>query len=53
MSSLLARVGIPLGEINHVFFNANLLATRTKMAAFMGLAQARANLSVWDLRPGG
>ena len=43
----------PWARSTTFFFNANLLATRTKMAAFMGLAQARANLSDWDLRPGG
>jgi len=49
MLSLLARVGIPVDEINHIFFNANLLATRAKTAPFMGLPQARSNLSDWDL----
>ena len=49
MLSLLARVGIPVDEINHIFFNANLLATRNKMAAYMGLPQVRSTLSDWDL----
>ena len=49
MASLLARLGIPLDELNHIFYNSNLLATRNKMASFMGLAQARPNLSDWDL----
>ena len=49
MSSLLARVGIPVDEINHIFFNAYLLASRAKMAAYMGLPQAGSTLSGWDL----
>ena len=49
MSSLLARVGIPADEINHIFFNANLLASRSKMAAHMELPQVRSTLSDWDL----
>ena len=49
MSSLLERTGIPVSEINHIFFNSNLLATRAKTASFMGLPQARSNLSDWNL----
>ena len=49
MSALLARVGIPADEINHIFFNANLLASRNKMATYMGLPQVRSALSDWNL----
>jgi hypothetical protein len=48
MASLLARAGIPVDEINHVFFNSKLLATRTRMAPFMGLA-AHSDLFDWNL----
>jgi hypothetical protein len=47
--SLLARAGIPVEEINHIFFNGNLLVSRTKAASFMGFAQAGSDLSDWDL----
>ena len=49
MASLMARLGIALDEINHIFFNSNLLASRNRMAPYMGLAQARSNLSDWEL----
>lgn len=49
VASLLARLGVPVDEINHVFYNAKLLASRTKMASWMGFPQAGTNLSDWDL----
>ena len=49
ITSLLARVGVPVEEINHIFFNAKLLATRNKMASFLGYQQAGSSLSDWDL----
>ena len=49
IASLLAQMGIPVAEINHIFFNAKLLATRTKVASFLGYQQAGPSLSDWDL----
>lgn len=49
VNSLLARAGIPLEEINHIFFNGNLLVSRTKAASFMGFRPADSELSNWDL----
>ena len=49
IASLLVHTGIPVDEINHIFFNSKLLATRTKAAAFLGFRQANADLSDWDL----
>jgi len=49
IASLLEQVEIPVDEINHIFFNSKLLATRTKMASFMGFRQAGSSLSDWDL----
>lgn len=49
LNSLLARAGIPVEEINHIFFNGNLLVSRTKAASYMGFAQAGSELSDWDL----
>jgi hypothetical protein len=49
IASLLAHAEIPVDEINHIFFNSKLLATRTKMASFMGFRQAGSSLSDWDL----
>jgi len=49
LTSLLARAGIPVEEINHIFFNGNLLVSRTKAASYMGFTQASSDLSDWDL----
>ena len=49
VASLLARLGVPVDEINHIFYNAKLLASRTKMASMMGFQQATSNLSDWNL----
>ena len=49
LASLLVNTGIPVDEINHIFFNSRLLASRNKAASFMGFRQATANLSDWDL----
>jgi hypothetical protein len=49
IASLLAHMGIPREEINHIFFNAKLLATRNKMASFLGYQQVGSSLSDWDL----
>jgi hypothetical protein len=49
IASLLAHMGIPSEEINHIFFNAKLLATRNKTASFFGYEQAGSSLSDWSL----
>jgi hypothetical protein len=46
---VLERTGIPINEVNHVFFNAKLLATRNRMGSFYGYPQVGADLSGWDL----
>jgi len=43
------RVGIPVDEINHIFFNSKLLATRTSTAPYLDYRQVRSNLFDWDL----
>ena len=49
IASLLALAGIPVDEINHVFFNAKLLASRSRAALFMGYLQAHSDVSDWNL----
>jgi hypothetical protein len=49
IASLLEDVGIPVDEVNHIFLNAKLLATRTSAAPYMGYQQARSDPSDWDL----
>lgn len=49
LESLLARLGIPDLEINHIFFNANLLASRSRTASMYGLPQVGSDVSEWDL----
>ena len=49
IASLLAHMGIPVDEINHIFFNSKLLASRSSMAPFMGYVQARSSLYDWNL----
>lgn len=46
---LLAQAGIPVDEINHVFFNAKLLASRSRVAPFLGYLQSRSNVLDWNL----
>jgi hypothetical protein len=46
---LLERSGIPVDEINHIFFNAKLLATRDSRGAFYGYPQIGSDLAGWDL----
>lgn len=50
MSSFLERIGVPVEEINHVFLNAKLVATRNHLAALYGYPQAGSDLSDWDLK---
>ena len=50
IASLLAQAGIPVDEINHIFFNAKLLASRSRVAPLMGYLQSRSDVSDWDLQ---
>jgi hypothetical protein len=49
LESVLAETGIPIEEINHIFVNAKLLASRNRMAPFYGYPQSGSDLSKWDL----
>jgi hypothetical protein len=49
LESVLAEAGIPVDEINHIFVNAKLLASRNRMASFYGYLQSGSDLSEWDL----
>lgn len=49
LGRLLERSGIPVDEVNHIFYNAQLLATRTREGAFFGYRQVGPDLSGWDL----
>lgn len=49
VATLLDQAGIPLDEINHVFFNAKLLTTRNRMASFYGYPQSGSDLADWGL----
>ena len=49
LASLLALASIPADEINHVFFNAKLLASRCRVAPFMGYVQSRSSVLDWNL----
>ena len=49
IASLLENAGIPADEVNHIFLNAKLLATRTSAARFMGYQQVRSDPLDWDL----
>ena len=49
VESLLARVGIPVDEVYHVFFNGNLLATHNAIAPGLGFQQVRMNPFDWKL----
>jgi hypothetical protein len=46
---LLAKAGIPLEEVNHIFLNAKLLATRNRVGSFYGYPQVQSSLDGWDL----
>ena len=49
LGALLERLSVPADEINHIFVNAKLLATRNRMAPFYGYPQAGSDLSDWGL----
>ena len=49
LEAVLTEAGIPVDEINHIFVNAKLLASRNRMASFYGYPQSSSDLSKWDL----
>ena len=49
VGTMLVRVGIPVEEINHIFFNSKLLASRALMAPLYGLPQVDTSVSDWNL----
>jgi hypothetical protein len=49
IASLLEGMGVPIDEVNHIFYNAKLLASRNRMASFYGYRQTGSDLSGWDL----
>jgi hypothetical protein len=49
IATLLAQEGIPVEEINHIFYNAKLLTTRTARGKFYGYQQVSDSLADWDL----
>ena len=50
IASLLAQMGIPVDEINQIFFNSKLLASRSRMAPFLGYLQSRSSVIDWNLQ---
>ena len=49
LESLLARVGIPDIEINHIFFNSKLLVSRSQTASMFGFPQVNDDTTDWNL----
>ena len=49
ITSVLAHVGVPVDEIQHIFFNSKLHATRTSTAPYLDYQQSRSDLFDWDL----
>lgn len=49
LESLLARVGIPDNEINHIFLNAKLLVSRSRAARMFDLPQVNTDTAEWNL----
>ena len=49
IATLLKEAGVPVEEINHIFFNAKLLSTRTAMGKYYGYQQVGDDLTDWDL----
>lgn len=49
IQSLLARLGIPARDINHIFYNSKLLASRSKTAAMFDFPQVGDDTMKWDL----
>jgi hypothetical protein len=49
VSSLLAKAGIPKDEVNHIFMNSKLLASRARAAVLYGYLQTRPDVHDWEL----
>jgi len=49
VSSILARAGIPLEEVNHIFLDSRLLASRARAAVLYGYLQSRDDVHDWNL----
>jgi hypothetical protein len=49
VSSLLAGAGIPKDEVNHIFMNSKLLASRARVAVLYGYLQTRHEVHDWEL----
>jgi len=49
VSSLLAQAGIPVEEVNHIFLDSRLLASRVRAAVLFGYLQSRDEVHDWDL----
>ena len=49
VASLLNNAGIPVDEVNHIFLNARLVATRSHAATLFGYPQAQEDVMDWDL----
>ncbi len=49
VSSILAQAGIPVEEVNHVFLDSRLLASRARAAVIYGYLQSRDDVHDWDL----
>ena len=49
LSVFIDRIGIPLGEINHIFHNSKLLVTRTNNAILYDFPLASHSLDDWEL----
>ena len=49
LASLLQEAGIPANEVNHIFVNAKLLASRSMAAPLYGFPQSQATVDDWEL----
>ena len=49
VSSVLAKAGIPVDEVNHIFLDSRLLASRSRVASLYGYLQSRDNVHDWAL----
>ena len=49
VSSLLAQAGIPVDDVNHIFLDSRLLASRARAAVLYGYVQSRDDVHDWEL----
>lgn len=49
LEELIARIGLRVEQIYHVFYNSKLLATRNTMAPYLEYRQVHADPYRWDL----